>query len=100
MDILEALRQKPLTLLWLYLAVINLLAFVQMGLDKHRAVTNQWRIPEARLFLPVLLGGAPGGIAGIYVFRHKTRRKKFTIGFPAVLILQAAAALVLWQLIK
>ena len=34
----------------------------------------------------VLLGGGIGGIAGMYTFRHKTKKIQFVIGFPVILI--------------
>lgn len=70
----------------IYLITINLIAFFIMWLDKRKAQKGKWRIPENTLLLPVLLGGGIGGIAGMYVFRHKTKKAKFYIGFPLILI--------------
>ena len=50
--------------LFYYLIAVNVLAFVLMGIDKRRAKQNAWRIPEKTLFLPAILGGALGGVAG------------------------------------
>lgn len=72
--------------LLIYLLVINLIAFIFMYIDKKRAQKGEWRISEAALFGTVLLGGGIGGIAGMYLFRHKTKKLKFTIGFPIILI--------------
>ena len=82
----------------LYLIVINLIGFVLMGIDKRRARRHQWRIPERTLFLAALLGGSPGGILGMYVFRHKTRHWYFAVGFPVILVIQliVAAIAVYW----
>ena len=74
-----------------YLAAVNVLAFVLMGADKRRARRGAWRIPEKTLFLPAILGGALGGVAGMRLFRHKTRHWYFRYGFPLLLILQLAA---------
>jgi uncharacterized membrane protein YsdA (DUF1294 family) len=82
--------------LGIYLLAVNLAAFALMGLDKGRAKKNRWRIPEKTLFLPAVLGGALGGVAGMRVFHHKTRHWYFRWGFPALLILQCAAAGWLW----
>ena len=68
-----------------------------MGADKLKAKRGKRRIPEARLFLFAVLGGSLGGIAGIYCFRHKTKHKSFTLGFPAILIIELAA--LVWLLI-
>lgn len=70
----------------IYLLVINLMAFCAMWWDKRRAQHGEWRISEAGLFTLVLLGGGIGGIAGMYAFRHKTKKLRFTIGFPTILI--------------
>ena len=72
----------------IYLIIINLLGFFAMGIDKWKAKRGSWRIPENTLFMFTILGGGIGTIAGIYVFRHKTKKKKFTIGMPAIFILE------------
>ena len=76
----------------LYLLLINALAFVLMLADKQKARKNRWRIPERTLMLTAALGGSVGAWLGMYTFRHKTRHIKFTLGIPAILILQLAAA--------
>lgn len=74
--------------LLVYLLIINLIAFFMMGVDKRRAVRAQRRIPEKTLFGAALLGGGAGGILGMYAFRHKTRHRSFTLGFPAIFLLE------------
>jgi len=64
-----------------------------MGIDKLKAVHGAWRIPEKTLLLLAIIGGSLGGILGMYAFRHKTRHAKFSVGFPAILILQIAAGI-------
>jgi len=88
--------QNPICILWLYLVIINLAAFITMGADKYKAARQKWRIPERTLFLLAAIGGSIGGIAGIYAFRHKTLRKKFTLGFPAILIIQIALGIFIY----
>ena len=72
----------------IYILIINVITFFMMWFDKHEAKIGDWRVPERTLFMLVLLGGGIGGIAGMYVFRHKTRKWYFKIGFPAILIMQ------------
>lgn len=72
----------------IYLLVINIVGFIYMGIDKWKAKRNAWRIPEDTLFAITALGGGIGTIAGMYTFRHKTKKAKFTIGLPAILILE------------
>lgn len=82
-----------------YLLFINLTALLLMGLDKWKARRHLWRIPEKTLFLTALLGGSPGALAGMYLFRHKTRHWYFVLGMPAILILQIGLFLLLRQIL-
>lgn len=82
---------KGLLYLLAYLLVINLFAMLLMAVDKSKAERDKWRIPEKTLFIIALIGGSIGSIAGMYMFRHKTKHAKFIIGMPAILILQIAA---------
>ena len=72
----------------IYLLIINVLGFLVMGLDKWKAKKGKWRVPENTLFAFAFLGGGIGTIAGMYTFRHKTKKLKFTIGMPAIVILE------------
>ena len=77
-------------LIFAYIIVINFIAFLLMGIDKRRAIKRAFRIPEATLFLFAIFGGSIGSILGMYTFRHKTRHWYFVYGMPAILILQIA----------
>lgn len=77
-----------MTYFFLYLLLINALAFALMLADKHKARKKRWRIPERTLMLSALFGGSIGALAGMYLLRHKTRHIKFTAGIPAILIAQ------------
>lgn len=81
-----------------YLLVINIAAFVIFAADKSAARKGRRRVREATLFRLALAGGSLGGLAAMYVFRHKTRKRSFTVGIP--LILAAQAALVFWLVNK
>lgn len=71
-----------------YLVIINAAAFLLMLADKHKAKKKLWRIPEATLIGAAALGGSIGALMGMYIFRHKTRHLKFTVGIPIILALQ------------
>ena len=79
----------------IYLLAINLITFLAMYIDKKRAKWGKWRIKESTLFTLVLLGGGIGGIAGMYTFRHKTKKPRFVIGFPAILIIEIVCAIMI-----
>lgn len=75
-----------------YWMIINIVAFSLMGIDKKKARTGAWRIPEKTLFLSAILGGSIGSICGMQLFRHKTKHKSFVIGMPAILVVQLSLA--------
>lgn len=83
-------------ILLIYLLIINATGFLLMLVDKFKAKKNLWRIPEATLMGVAAIGGSIGSLAGMYTFRHKTRHPKFTVGIPVILVLQIAAAIVLY----
>lgn len=83
-------------ILLIYLLIINAAGFLLMLVDKFKAKKNLWRIPEATLMGVAAIGGSIGSLAGMYTFRHKTRHPKFTVGIPVILVLQIAAAIVLY----
>ena len=76
-----------------YLLIVNAVAFLLMLIDTVKAKKNRWRIKESTLMLWAAIGGSIGALAGMYTFRHKTLHRKFTIGIPAILILQIAAVI-------
>jgi uncharacterized membrane protein YsdA (DUF1294 family) len=65
-------------------------AFAAYGVDKQAARRGAGRIPENTLHLLALLGGAPGALAGMHVFRHKTAKRSFQLVFWAIVAAQAA----------
>ncbi len=83
------------TVLLIYLEAVNLLTMIVYGLDKHRARAHRERIPEAALLGLAAIGGSVGALAGMLLFRHKIRKRKFAIGVPVILALQVALALAL-----
>ena len=76
----------------IYLLLINAAGLVLMLADKIRARNGAWRISELTLMLTAALGGSVGVHMGMYLFRHKTRHPKFTLGVPAILTVQILLA--------
>ncbi len=74
----------------IYIVAINIITFLVMGLDKWKAKRGSWRIQESALFTFVIFGGGIGGILGMKIFHHKTKKPKFQIGFPLILILEVS----------
>ena len=75
-------------LVLLYLIIMNASGLLLMLVDKQKARRGAWRIPETTLIWTAILGGSIGSLLGLYLFRHKTRHLKFTLGIPLILVLQ------------
>ena len=71
-----------------YIVVMSIILCIFMYVDKSRARNHEWRISEKSLFTLAILGGACGGVLGMYLFRHKTRHNSFAFGFPILAAIQ------------
>ena len=68
----------------IYILIMNAIGFCLMGLDKHRARTRQWRVPEKILFGAALLGGSAGVWAGMYAVSYTHLFDIFSGGVQAL----------------
>ena len=77
----------------LALAVLVLMSLLTAGIfvwDKRRARSGGRRVPEARLLLFALLGGAPGAYWAMRTVRHKTKHLRFRLLVPLLALAQFA----------
>lgn len=86
-----------LRLLFILLLAMNIVAFIMFGIDKYKAKKSEWRIPESTLLLIAAAGGSIGAWVGMKVWHHKTLHKKFTLGVPAILIIQILLVIFLFK---
>ena len=78
------------------LCLCSIVTFVLFGLDKSRAINHRWRIRESILLLASLFGGI-GGLMGMLLFHHKTRKWKFRILVPLFALIDVLViAFLLW----
>ena len=75
----------------IYLLAVNAVGFLIMHYDKYLAKNNLWRIPEKTLLGLAVIGGSLGCLLGMYSARHKTKKPKFSIGIPVILLVQLFA---------
>ena len=95
--LLSALLHTRWGILWLWLLILNLIAFFTYGADKvlakikarHPSVR---RIPEKTLLLLAALGGGIGAWLGMELFRHKTQHRIFRVGVPLLTLAWVAIA--------
>lgn len=88
MERFTAWLTDPWHLLAIYL-VMNIIVFFMYGIDKAKAKGNKWRIPEKTLIISAVFG-VFGALGGMSVFRHKTKKPKFVIAVPLILVIEAA----------
>jgi len=72
---------------------VNFVSLFCFGVDKLMAMRRGGRIPE-RWLLSLAFLGPFGAVAGMFVFRHKTRKPRFLL-VPLFALLQLALALYL-----
>ena len=75
-------------ILFLYLVLINYIAFSLYHLDKERAIKGKRRISEKNLLTVAAFGGTLGAWIGMNKYRHKTKKLSFKLWFYTILILQ------------
>ena len=80
----------------IYLGVISLISVIVCVADKSRAKKGKWRVRESTLFLLSTLGGSLAMYITMLAIRHKTLHKRFMIGIPLIIIIQAAAVVLLY----
>ena len=79
-----------------YVAV-NLAVMALFAGDKRRARLREWRTPE-RTLLSAALVGPFGALAGMSLFRHKTRKLLFVVAVPFFAAIHCVLAIVLLPL--
>ena len=79
--------------IFIWMAVVSVIGFILMGVDKAKAKKGAWRISEKTLLGTALLGGGAGVWLGMEVFRHKTKHWYFKYGVPVICILEILAVL-------
>ena len=77
-----------------YLIIINIITFIIYGIDKYKSIKHKYRISENTLIILPILGGPIGALFGMITFHHKTKKKKFIILIPILLLIWT------WILIK
>lgn len=71
-----------------FILTASLVSFIMCGFDKFCAIHGKRRISEKALLLSAVFFGSAGLLAGMYIFRHKTKKLKFTISVPLLLAFQ------------
>lgn len=78
-------KHKVLLVYW---GIINFVTFAAFALDKFAAIEHRSRVRIVTLLGLAFIGGAPGGLLAMYLFRHKTKKDYFTVGIPLIIMMQ------------
>ena len=73
-----------------WFAAFSAVTFLAFGFDKWRAGRAGQRVSEFALVMFGALGGWPGGLFGMVVFRHKTAKWTFKFKYAVALVPFAA----------
>lgn len=81
-----------------FFLLVNLIAFFIMFWDKSKSRRQgAERISEGMLFFMAAAFGSIGVYAGMFAFRHKTRKWHFLVGIPLLMIENAATLFLVFQ---
>lgn len=75
----------------------NLMTFLFMGLDKHKAIKGKRRISEKALLICTFAMGGLGCLCAAIVFHHKTSKWKFRILLPLGTLLNLGVFFWVWN---
>ncbi len=80
------------------LITINLIAFAIMWVDKIKsAIYGAPRISEGVLFFLATIFASFGVYAGMFVFRHKTKKWYFLLGIPLLMLENLATVYLIYS---
>lgn len=71
-----------------YLILMNIIGFILILVDKIKACKNKWRIKENTLLFISIIGGGIGELISMLIFHHKTKKNKFIIFIPPLILIQ------------
>ncbi len=84
---MNIVTNNQLAIIAMFFLAINLLAFLIMLSDKVKSrERHNKRISEGVLFFMATAFGSLGVYAGMFAFRHKTRKWYFLIGIPMLIV--------------
>ena len=76
----------------IFIAILNLVSFILVYIDKQKSITHSERLPEVDFFVWGIFFSSFGVLAGMFVFHHKTQKLNFVFGIGLLLLQQIALA--------
>lgn len=86
--------------LLLYFVIISFIGVLLTVADKIKAKRGSMRISENALLCVSALGGSVFVLVCMLLIRHKTKKVKFMVGIPLIIILQLLFCFFVWNFIR
>lgn len=87
-------------MLWRVYLIVSLFTLAIYGIDKFLAKAEWKRVPERWFHTLALIGGFPGALVGMHLFKHKVNNSKFRWVILASLLLHSAGIAVLFARLR
>lgn len=78
-----------------FIILVNIVAFILVGVDKKKSVVHSERVPEVYFFFLASCFASLGVLLGMFVFHHKTQKIYFPVGIGLLLLQQITLVLFL-----
>lgn len=79
------------------LILANFISCILVYVDKQKSIGNTERVPEISFFIWSVFFASLGVLAGMYLFRHKTRKLSFVFGIGLLFLEQLALVYLFFQ---
>ena len=85
----------------IYILSISIISIFAVMLDKTAARKGKRRISENALMTLAAIGGGVAMYFSMRIIRHKTRKNKFMVGIPVIVMFEIAAfAIIYYNFLK
>lgn len=95
----DQLIQPAAVAYFAWAAAMSLVTLAAYALDKHRAIHARRRTPERTLHTLALLGGWPGALIAMPLFKHKRRKAAFVRVFWLTVFVNLAVVALIVRLL-
>ncbi len=82
--------------LFLYLLIISVISAIAVTVDKTAARNGERRISEKSLMTLAAIGGGVAMYITMRIIHHKTRKNKFMVGIPVIVMLEIAVVAIIY----
>ncbi|MBE6780947.1 MAG: DUF1294 domain-containing protein [Ruminococcaceae bacterium] len=80
----------------LYLIIVSAISAIAVTIDKIAARNGSRRISEKSLMVLSVIGGGVAMYITMRIIHHKTRKNKFMVGIPVIVMLQLALTAIIY----